>query len=117
MTAKVPFAFLVRGQEFPAGDYEVRLDDFGRGIVLINNMHGKAATFAMTTSAGGVDPAGNQPALVFLHRENQYLLWELWQSHSEGEALPGVSAKSKASRAQTTARATGDMYVLAAHRL
>lgn len=117
MTATVPFAFLVRGQEFPAGDYEVRLADNGSGLVQIEKVQGKAATFALTTGAAGVDPVGDQPALVFLHRENQFLLSEIWQSHSDGAALPGISTKSKASRTHATARAADDVYVLAANRL
>jgi len=65
MVAKVPFDFIVRGQTFPAGDYEVRSSDSGNGIVLIDNLKNYAATYTVTIPSGGTDPAGAQPALVF----------------------------------------------------
>jgi len=71
VVAKIPFDFIVHGHEFPAGTYEVRFSDSADGIALIDNLKSNAAMFTITVPAGGSDPAGEQPALVFDHRENR----------------------------------------------
>jgi hypothetical protein len=112
LVATIPFDFIVRGTDFPAGTYEVRLSDTADGIVLIDNLKNNVATFTITIPAGGVDPAGEQPALVFDHRENRYLLAQIWESRSEGETLPGRVAHRSSSRASA---ADDDTLVLAAN--
>jgi hypothetical protein len=89
MIATVPFDFIVRGQTFPSGNYEVRLSDSGNGIALIDNLKSYAATYTVTIPSGGSDPAGSQPVLVFDRIENRYFLAQIWESRSEGQALVG----------------------------
>jgi hypothetical protein len=116
VVAKIPFDFIVHGQEFPAGTYEVRLSDSADGVALIDNLKSNVAIFAITIPAGGNDPAGEQPALVFNHRENRYVLAQIWESRSEGETLPGTEAHRSSSHARAAADAD-DTIVLAANVL
>jgi hypothetical protein len=108
--------FSVRGLEFPAGTYEVRLSDSADGIALIDNLKNNVAAFTITMPAGGIDPAGEQPALVFDHRENRYLLTQIWESRTEAKTVPGTPARRSSSRARAAAD-VDDTIVLAANLL
>ena len=85
VVAKVPFPFVVRGEAFPAGRYEIRTD--GYGVLLIRGTDSGPSVFALTLPADGRDPAGDQPALVFTRYENGYRLSQIWDSRTEGRAL------------------------------
>jgi hypothetical protein len=115
MLANVPFDFIVRGETFPAGNYEVRLSDSANGIALIDNLKSNEATFTVTIPSGGTDPAGSQAALVFDRIENRYFLTQIWQSRSEGETLLGPFTRRRSSRARATAEE--DTFVVAANVL
>ena len=52
--------------------------------------------FALTQPADGRDPAGDEPALVFVRYENQNLLSQIWGSETEGLALPERADHSEA---------------------
>ena len=110
LIANIPFEFTVHGREFPAGKYEVRTPLDATGIVMIDNVANQAAMFASTYPSGGHDPIGEQPALVFDHRENGYALAQIWLSGREGESLVGVKHTSH-TRAAADPNAT---YVLLA---
>jgi len=86
--ARVPFAFVVRGQEFPAGRYDISTRE---GILSVRGMDHGGGVFAMATAADGNDPIGDHPVLVFVRRENEYLLSQVWQSKTEGQAILDVS--------------------------
>lgn len=116
VVAQIPFDFIVHGQEFPAGTYEVRLSDTADGIALIDNLKSNVSIFTITIPAGGTDPAGEQPALVFEHRENRYVLAQIWESRREGEVLPGIDARRSASRS-LAGGGGDDAIVLAANHL
>lgn len=103
LIANIPFTFVVRGQELPAGQYDVRFPNSGSGIVLIESSGTGASTFMLTSPAGGEDPAGNEAALVFTHRENRYVLTEIWQSLDEGEDVLGTGLLQHRSRASAQA--------------
>jgi hypothetical protein len=82
---KVPFSFVVNGRSFPAGQYMVERDDMSPSVLLIRGEKGNhTATFVSTMAAGGPDPAGSAPALVFTHDENQYRLSSVWEAGGEG---------------------------------
>jgi hypothetical protein len=88
LEAKVPFPFVVNGQNFPAGTYTVQRDDMSSSVVLIrgeNNNH--VAAFAATTPDGGHHPAGSRPALTFARHDNQYQLSSIWESAREGSDI------------------------------
>src|SRR5262245_30261815 len=116
VVATIPFNFIVRGHEFPAGNYEVRLSDTADGVALIDNLKSNVSMFTITIPAGGSDPAGEQPALVFDHRENRYVLAQIWESRREGEVLPGTDARRSESRVRA-GDGVDDTIVLAANRL
>jgi hypothetical protein len=82
MEVKVPFAFVVNGQTFPAGQYSVQQDN---SVVLIRREGGNyEARFLITVPDGGRDPAGSVPALTFTRDENHYRLSAVWASASQG---------------------------------
>ena len=98
VTARVPFPFVARGEAFPAGRYEFIAE---QGLLTIRGQDNASGVFAMTLPAEGRDPAAGQPALVFVRSENQYLLSQVWESDSEGLALPRPSLTPKHARNQT----------------
>ncbi len=90
LEVKVPFAFVVNGRNFPAGQYRVEREDMSRSVLLIRGEKGNhAAMFVSTTPAGGHDPAGSVPVLTFNHYENQYRLSGVWESETDGLNLNG----------------------------
>ena len=97
IVAKVPFPFVVRGVNFPAGRYDI-IDD--RGAIEIRGLNNTSAVFAPTLPADGRDPVGDQPALVFTHQENDYFLTQVWESHDDGLALRVPSADRRRAEAQ-----------------
>ena len=107
VVAKVPFAFLVRGQEFPAGRYNLTNEE---GLLTVRGIDNNAGLFAMTTPAGGADPIGDQPALVFVRYEKTYRLSQIWDSSSEGLAVEEPSGARRHASA-----ASGAPIVVAAN--
>jgi hypothetical protein len=101
VVAKVPFPFMLRGQKFPAGTYQVRDADASSGLVTIQSETSGAATFAFAQHSSGTDPAGDKPALVFDRYENGYRLTEIWESGVEGLTLPSIRHGSKNSEADS----------------
>jgi hypothetical protein len=92
IVAKVPFPFLVRGKEFPAGRYAITRK---QSVIEVSGMDNSSVIFAMTNRATGFDPAGNQPALVFTRDENEYLLTQVWESSTDGLAVSGETITPK----------------------
>jgi hypothetical protein len=85
VVAKIPFPFVVTGKEFPAGRYAFSTDD--HNVLLIRSADDRLERFALVHAAAGRDPAGSEPALVFIHYENEYLLSQIWESGADGLAL------------------------------
>ena len=98
IVVRVPFPFVVRGEQLAAGRYDVIVDS---GVLLIRNADRGAGVFATTFGAGGGDPAGDNPALVFVRGERGYVLSQIWESSTEGRALVGVSAVEHHAEAQS----------------
>jgi hypothetical protein len=89
ITVKVPFPFVVGGESFPAGHYDIQPADFGSSVIAIRGLDKNLSSgFALTSLSGGTDPDGDQPVLVFKKWENTYRLAEIWQSKDEGRELP-----------------------------
>jgi len=82
--AKVPFSFVVGSEEFPAGRYEFRIS---QGVLAIRGQDNGRGMFAITIPAGGRDPNGDEPVLVFNRHENTYRLAEIWNSETRGASL------------------------------
>ena len=85
---KVPFPFVVHGREFSAGRYAVSHE---HGVIEVLGIDKPSVIFTLTVPTNGLDPAGSEPALVFIHHENEYLLSQVWQSKTEGQAILDVS--------------------------
>ena len=85
MDANVPFSFVIRGQEFPAGHYEIQSE--GSNVMLIRGTDNQTVMYTLTNPADDRDPAGSQPALVFTRYENTYRLSEIWTAGDEGRSI------------------------------
>jgi hypothetical protein len=110
IVVRVPFPFMVHGEQLPAGRYDVTIDG---GVLAIRGAeHNHSGVFATTFGAGGGDPAGDKPALVFIRHENEYLLSQVWESSDEGRALAGLSASAVEHHAE--AQSDGTTVVIAA---
>jgi len=107
VTAKVPFPFVVRGEECPAGRYEFTADG---GLITMRGEDNASRVVAITQPADGRDPAGDRPALVFVRFEKEYVLSQVWESDGEGRALLRPSGTPKHARNQTE---QGSLVVLA----
>ena len=117
VTVKVPFPFIVGHKEFPAGQYDIRnVEDIGSVMSIEGEgTNNRSVAFVLTMPAAGGDPAGNEPALVFVRHENTYRLSEIWESGAEGRALQGLPAGEKTARAETQSGSSdARAYVLAA---
>jgi hypothetical protein len=97
VVAKIPFPFVITGKEFPAGRYAFSTDD--HNVLLIRSADDRSERFAIVHAAAGRDPAGSEPALVFIHYENEYLLSQIWESDTDGLALAKEPDGSKYSGA------------------
>jgi hypothetical protein len=116
ISAKVPFAFTVGQREFPAGQYDITIGDLAGMVISIRETGNGVSAFALTNSADGFDPAGYQPALVFIKSETEYQLSQVWESSTGGRALPVLARHKQIGRADTDP-ATGEVaLVIAAER-
>jgi hypothetical protein len=91
VTVRIPFPFVVDHKEFPAGRYDIRTADDSGEAIWIEGMNNRSATVALTIPAEGRDPAGAQPALVFIRSEDEYQLSQIWASGNTGRELTGLS--------------------------
>jgi hypothetical protein len=90
LKAKVPFPFAVRGEQLPAGTYEI-IDD--HGLLLIRGTTTRAGAFVLSYPADGRDPAGTDPVLVFVPSEQGYVLSQVWELGGGGLALPATGSR------------------------
>ena len=88
VVVNVPFSFAVRGEEFPAGRYDVTTEE---GMVTIRGINNRAEIVTMTLPASGRDPAGQLPALVFVRHADEYQLSQVWETSDDGFAIPEPS--------------------------
>jgi hypothetical protein len=90
ITARIPFDFVVNGQPFHAGKYEVTMNAAigSAEVVSIRSQDGRTFVYTLTTPASGHDPKGSDPALVFTRHETTYALSQVWQSDMTGRELP-----------------------------
>jgi hypothetical protein len=114
IAVKVPFAFTVGHKEFPAGHYQLTVGDSVASVISIRDRDTGMTAFVLSNTAGGFDPAGNQPALLFEKYENEYRLSEIWESTTYGREFPGLSGNKQI--AQTGAPAGFVSYIVEAER-
>ncbi|HWW85040.1 MAG TPA: hypothetical protein VNZ26_15625 [Vicinamibacterales bacterium] len=82
--ARIPFAFMVGSKEFSAGRYQFTTSE---KVLTIRGRDNDAGMFTMTNPAGGRDPQGDDPVLVFNRYEKTYRLAEIWNSEDQGSSL------------------------------
>jgi hypothetical protein len=112
VVAKVPFSFVVNGEEFSAGRYSASDE---AGVLTIRGLDNRAGVFALTIPADGRDPLGDRPALVFTRYEKEYRLSKMWAANDEGFAFQGQSDVSRGARGdETSSSAAPQTIVLAA---
>jgi hypothetical protein len=87
ISVKVPFDFQVKGRTFHAGRYELGLNPADGGVISLRGDHGKAFAFVSTIPAGGHDPEGDRPTLVFSRSENRYVLSQVWENGTQGREI------------------------------
>lgn len=102
---KVPFPFVVNGQQLPAGQYRLVRD--GDSVVLIRGekLH-MPAMYVSTMPAAGRDPAGDQPALTFVKHQDQYLLTDIRESGQELAAVQSTPPSPAHAKHSTGTHAT-----------
>ena len=100
LVAKIPFPFVVHGEQFPAGRYDIINN---QGLLTIRGLDNRSAVFALAIPANGRDPEGDQPSLLFTRYESGYRLSQVWESSSEGLALQERSAGRRQSNAKPVA--------------
>jgi hypothetical protein len=82
--ANIPFSFIVGNEEFPAGRYQFTTS---QAVLAIRGQDNNRSIFALTNPAGGRDPKGDDPVLVFNQYEKTYRLMEVWNSENQGASL------------------------------
>jgi hypothetical protein len=111
IVVKVPFPFVVHGQEFSAGRYAVSHE---HSVIEVLGLDKPSVIFTLTNPTTGFDPAGSQPALVFIHHENEYLLSQVWESTTEGFALPEHPVDPRRAQAQRVSPVSDERTVVIA---
>ena len=96
--ARVPFAFSANGQQFAAGQYEIRpLNGF---LLLVSNITTHQSGYMMVSPSGLRDIQSNGRLVFHRYNGNEYFLSQIW--------MPGRSEFSELSptrREQQTMRA------------
>ena len=100
LDAKVPFSFVVRNEEFPAGRYEFTTT---QGVLAIRGQDNDKGMFVIVNPAGGQDPEGDTPVLVFTRFEKTYRLTEVWNSENRGSSLVRHRDRKSAPRVASNA--------------
>jgi hypothetical protein len=114
--AKIPFAFVVAGKTLPAGQYEVRPMEASGAVVEIESLDTPSVhALVMSSAAGGFDPVGDQPALVFTRYENEYRLTQIWDSTTEGRDVPEPARTRHDAHGDRESALPAQQYVLAAN--
>jgi hypothetical protein len=114
---KVPFSFLIGQNRFAAGQYEIsRIEGVGNVISIQRMNDPSSSQFLLTNSAGGTDPAGDEPSLVFTRNANGYRLTRVWDSTTDGVELIDSSTVDEDTRAHAQGRLNEQLYVLPADR-
>jgi hypothetical protein len=103
--AKVPFAFVVNGEQLPAGSYEVRETSEGPDALTIVSSDGQKAVTMMTIPSTSTNNVG-APRLVFATINDQHVL--VGVDLGEGESRRLLPDRSNADQAAETAAHGGN---------
>ena len=90
LRVNVPFTFVAGGEVFPSGTYDIREgSDGSQAMWVAGEQRHPAVAVVLTTPAEGLDPAGDQPSLVFTRYEHQVRLTQIWLSDHDGRDIAG----------------------------
>jgi hypothetical protein len=78
---KVPFSFMINGQEMPAGTYTVSTDDEQSSTLLIQGNHEGVYVLTAPINNGSVP---QDTSLVFAKDGDHYRLTEVWNANGDG---------------------------------
>jgi len=99
LIAHIPFAFHVRSESFPAGDYRISpLSDLQRNVVEIRSTDGRHAGFVLTEETA---PAkrDSQPKLVFDRYGKQVFMHAIRVPEDSGAIVTPSRSEIQAARA------------------
>ncbi|HUL79489.1 MAG TPA: hypothetical protein VL691_19655 [Vicinamibacteria bacterium] len=98
VTAHIPFAFSVRNETLPAGDYEINpVSDIDRDALEIRSTDGRhAAVFLSHEAPAGL--RGTTPELIFDRYGNQMFLHSIRLPEETGAALNPSRSEVQAAR-------------------
>ena len=83
---KVPFSFIVNGQQMPAGTYTVEHDDaLGTSTLLLKSE--KASTYVMTAPVSGEAAPASDASFVFAKDGDQLRLTQVWDGDANGHEI------------------------------
>jgi len=92
LEATVPFTFIVRNQEMPAGAYSVSRVPVqtapGPLLIRNHNVHKDKPVFTSCYPTTRDRTSGGSPKLVFHRFGNHYFLAEVWPDRAAGYILP-----------------------------
>jgi len=98
LVVHIPFAFSVRNETLPAGDYTVRpINDLDRNVLEIRSADGRHAVVVLTLDAAG-ERRGAAPQLVFDRYGKKGFLRAVELPEQPGANLPASPSEIKAAR-------------------
>ena len=80
----VPFPFEANGEMLPSGQYDVRTDEQGSGIVMIEGIAATKAHAMLATIPDYRRTPGTKPALTFVRDGDHYRLSSVWAAGDYG---------------------------------
>ena len=93
----IPFDFVVAGERLQAGDYYLRRDSTGQGVLTVTNRDERTSSFFMADFEDHPFPQG-RARLIFDRYEDQYFLREVWITWAESYELPESRAERSVER-------------------
>ena len=96
---KVPFAFIVNGEQLPAGTYDVMEMSDGPNVLIIRSADGRNAVSMLTIPSSSSNEESD-PKLLFEMIDNQHVLVGI--DYGDGESRQLASNTSKADQPVVT---------------
>ncbi|MCU1386169.1 MAG: hypothetical protein JWL71_4866 [Acidobacteria bacterium] len=96
---KVPFAFIVNGEQLPAGTYDVAEMSDGPNVLIIRSADGREAVSMLTIPSSSSNEEGD-PKLLFEMIDNQHVLVGI--DYGDGDSRQLASNTSKADQPVVT---------------
>lgn len=93
ITADIPHPFIVSGQQFEAGRYQVELPGRAHTTVIIRSLDGKSGVQALIMRGIAMPKSvAVEPRLVFENVGDRYVLSEVWMPGHDGYLIAGIQS-------------------------